>query len=315
MNYEIDPRETKTDNAGRVCAVVVTFNRQQLLGDCLRALKEQTRGVDKILVVDNASTDGTREMLAREFPDVPVLALSKNIGGAGGFYEGMKQAMEEGFDWLWLMDDDGRPARDCLQQLLDHAEQNDILVPLQQDSDGRAYGFSVWRNRQSDVTDAVSKGQEFAHDVPIFHFVGPLISRALVEKIGLPRAEFFIWFDDIEYALRAHHRGGARVKFVPGAVFFHDFGGNARTVHFLGRPSIRRWQPPWKQYYGTRNYLYALTRNRCRPGDLLHYFLGIQLRGLLGDVMYEPDRWQRVRLRVRGIIDGALGRLGKRVSP
>lgn len=313
MNYEIT--KYQDDGKGRVCAVVVTYNRQALLRECLQALQKQTRPIDTILVVDNASTDDTRQMLARDFPDVSVLALDQNVGGAGGFHAGMKQAMHEGFNWLWLMDDDGRPATDCLQRLLSHAPQNDILVPLQQDSDGRAYGFSIWRNRQNDVTEAISKGQEFASDVPIFHFVGPLIARTLVERIGLPRKEFFIWFDDIEYALRAYKKGQAKVKFVTEAVFFHDFGGKARTVHFLGRPSIRRWQPPWKEYYGARNYLYALSRNRCRPGDLLHYFIAIQLRGIIGDLMYEPDRVQRVRLRLRGIADGALGRLGKRVNP
>lgn len=300
---------------GRVCAVVVTFNRQQLLRECLVALQNQTRAVDEILVVDNASTDNTRAMLASEFPDLPVLALSQNGGGAGGFHAGMKQAMQDGYDWLWLMDDDGRPAPECLQNLLNHAPQNDILVPVQQDSDGRAYGFSIWRKRQNDVTAEVTNGQKFDGEVPIFHFVGPLISRSLVEKIGLPRAEFFIWFDDIEYALRAHKKGAARVKFVADAVFHHDFGGKARKVYFMGRPSIRRHQPPWKEYYGARNYLFALTRNRFRLPDLLHFLIAIQLRGIIGDLMYEPDRWKRIRLRVRGLGHGALGWMGKRVNP
>ncbi|MER3603731.1 MAG: hypothetical protein C4298_08345, partial [Thermus sp.] len=86
----------------RVCAVVVTYNRKELLRECLETLRGQTRKVDHILVVDNASTDGTEEVLRAEFPEVEVLRLPENQGSSGGFHEGMKRAYEEGFDWLWL---------------------------------------------------------------------------------------------------------------------------------------------------------------------------------------------------------------------
>jgi GT2 family glycosyltransferase len=96
--------------SGRVCAVVVTYNRRDLLRECLVSLQAQTHVPDTILVVNNASTDGTAQMLSAEFAQLEVLTLAENVGGAGGFHAGMKWAYEQGYDWLWLMDDDGRAA-------------------------------------------------------------------------------------------------------------------------------------------------------------------------------------------------------------
>ncbi len=101
-----------------VWAVVVTHNRKEKLRDCLAALAGQQRPPDHILVVDNASTDGTSTMLDREYGGVEVLRLAKNEGGAGGFHEGMKRAHMAGAEWLWLMDDDTIPDADALEQLL-----------------------------------------------------------------------------------------------------------------------------------------------------------------------------------------------------
>lgn len=301
----------------RVCAVVVTFNRQALLRACLTALHAQTRPVDTILVVDNASTDGTLAMLQQEFPQVALLALPRNVGGAGGFHAGMEWAFEHGFDWLWLMDDDGRAAPDCLAKLLeqrqpDDSEPNGVFVPVQLDSSGRHYGFGVWRGHEVDVTREVIARTRHVDGPAIFRFVGALIGRAIVEQVGLPHKDFFIWFDDSEYALRIHSKTSAQVIFVPDAVFFHDFGGAAREVRFLGRRSTRSQQPAWKLYYGNRNHLYTVMRTRRSPRESVLFVL-LQLRPLVGELVYEPDRWERAKMRLLGIWDGALGRLGKRV--
>ncbi len=296
----------------RVCAIVVTYNRGAVLRACLLALRGQARPPDHVLVVDNASSDGTRELLRAEFPEATVLALAANLGGAGGFHHGMKWAHRQGFDWLWIMDDDGRPAPECLARLLEHRRPNSILVPLQQDSTGRRYGFFVWRQRSINVTEEiVADGRPVVGDF-VFAFVGPLISREVVARVGLPRADYFIWFDDYEYALRAGSEGGAEIVAVPGALFFHDYGGPSKRVRFLWKRSLRSVQPSWKTYYEARNQFYTFTRLRHNPGELLQY-LHYQLRPLLGDLLYEPDRRERLGMRLAGIRDGALGHLGKRV--
>ncbi len=297
---------------GRVCAIVVAYNRQALLCECLAALRGQSRPPDAILVVDNASTDGTRGLLRDKFPEVTVLALPRNVGGAGGFHAGMKWAYAQGFDWQWLMDDDARPAPDCLARLLAHARPNSVLVPVQRDRSGRTYGINIWRKRHVEVTAEVVAGGQSVRGPFLFAFVGPLIAREIVDAAGLPNKDFFIWFDDYEYGLRTQRRTSAEIVVVPDAVVYHDYGEQTRQVRFLGRRSNRSEQPPWKTYYGTRNTLYTLTRMRRSPQELA-LFLLVQLRVLIMDIAYGPARGERARMRLLGLRDGALGRLGRRI--
>ena len=102
-----------------VCAVVVTYNRRDLLEECLAALAAQTHPVDHLLVIDNASTDGTPELLRERYADqAELVALATNEGGAGGFHEGLRLGHAAGYDWIWLMDDDTIPSPTALQELL-----------------------------------------------------------------------------------------------------------------------------------------------------------------------------------------------------
>jgi rhamnopyranosyl-N-acetylglucosaminyl-diphospho-decaprenol beta-1,3/1,4-galactofuranosyltransferase len=302
--------------SGHICAVVVTFNRRDLLTKCLRGILSQSVPADHILIVNNASTDGTAEMLRRDFPQLEVLHLPENIGASGGFYEGFKWAHERGFDWIWATDDDGTPAPDCLEILLARrGEQPEVIVPRQRDSQDRDYGFVIMQGKPREVTQDVIAGRHSPTDRRfLFAWVGCLVPRQAIDAIGLPARDFFIWFDDSEYALRLRKHGGIGVRCVPEAVMFHDMGDNRREVKFLGIRSLRSDVPAWKMYYGTRNMLYTLLRARGVPTEIALFFL-VHLRQLLMDVMYEPDRWTRVRLRLKGMFDGVFGRLGKRLVP
>ena len=292
--------------------MVVTFNRKDLLRECLTSLFAHTNPVDEVLVVNNASTDGTVKMLAREFSEIRVLNLAENVGGAGGFYEGMKAAYEQGFDWLWVMDDDGRAAPDCLEKLCAHRRPNSVLVPVQQDSTKWLYGIFKWNGRARNVTPEIVAGKRAVIGEFLFAFVGPLISREVVKQVGLPNKDFFIWFDDWEYALRVQ-RTAAEIVAVPEAVFFHNFG-KAKRIRFLWQVRQRNAVPAWKCYYGTRNPLYVLLRDHRPRSELFCYFLK-ELQHLIGDILYEPRRWEYVKMHLKGIRDGATGRLGKRVLP
>ena len=105
-----------------ICCVVVTYNRKKLLLECLNALRNQTYKLSKIIVIDNHSTDGTQELLNEKgiLKDklIEYHYQEKNLGGAGGFYEGIKTSLNEKFDWVWIMDDDTIPTQSALEELI-----------------------------------------------------------------------------------------------------------------------------------------------------------------------------------------------------
>ncbi|HEX4977483.1 MAG TPA: glycosyltransferase, partial [Nocardioides sp.] len=116
----------------RVAAVIVTWNRLGLLRRLVRALEDASVRPDVLVVVDNASDDGTAQWLGAGESVLPmrVVSLAENTGGAGGFHEGIRAALDEDADLLWLMDDDGLPTPDCLERLLERRDEWDLWGPL-----------------------------------------------------------------------------------------------------------------------------------------------------------------------------------------
>lgn len=292
-----------------VCAVVLTYNRQRLLTSCLHHLLGQTRPLNHILVVDNGSSDGTHALLALDFPGVEVLVLPRNVGAAGGFVAGMEFACRSGADLLWLMDDDAYPRPDALERLLEHSSGQEVLIPWQASAAGELYGVSQWRD--SGVASVTPSSSEATPTVQMFSFIGPLIPRTVIESIGLPYADYFIDFFDWEYSLRLH-QAGVRALLVPGSVIDHE-AGQTRPKRFLGvgRVRMRYWQPAWRVYYDTRNFLLTVRR-RHLGGRAVAFFLARQLREMLRELAFEEDGTLRVRLRLLAIADGLRGVSGER---
>jgi GT2 family glycosyltransferase len=242
-----------------VHAVVVTHDRRDMLTRCLAALAAQTRRPDRIFVVDNASTDGTRSMLEREYEDVAVLALPSNEGGAGGFHEGMKRAHAEGADWMWLMDDDTIPRPNALAELLRARERLErsapptLLASVVVWRDGRLHPMNFPtpdRARMVHVIDSVERG---LMPVRAATFVSLLVHRGAVDRHGLPLKHFFIWSDDIEYTSRVVLNGGLGYL-VPTSVALHDTQ-KAYSVESA---------PPRRFYYHVRNTVFMI-RGPDRP--------------------------------------------------
>lgn len=242
----------------KICAVVVTYNRKKLLGECLDALLRQTRPVDSILVIDNASSDGTEEFLKENClhnPAFEYVRLATNTGGAGGFYEGIKRAYEAGWDWIWVMDDDVEPHDRCLELLFSYGTNRNVLIPARYDFKTKEIVeqsrvarrlVSLCRNGQSardlsPLPDTV--------DLETFSFEGPLFNRSIVAQIGFPRKDFFICADDTEYALRIQNRTGERPLLVTKAPIYRKLK-RPRTAEEFG----------WKYYYTTRNRLWVMRK-------------------------------------------------------
>ena len=122
-----DQATSEAQSAMTVAAVVVTYNRKDLLLRCLAAIEQQSHAVDAVFIWDNASNDGTQEALREagwaERDHVQIIRSEENLGGAGGFHQGMKRAYDAGYDWLWLMDDDTIPRQDCWEHLQHGAER------------------------------------------------------------------------------------------------------------------------------------------------------------------------------------------------
>jgi rhamnopyranosyl-N-acetylglucosaminyl-diphospho-decaprenol beta-1,3/1,4-galactofuranosyltransferase len=262
----------------RVVAVVVTFNRLPLLQGLVARLREVPE-VDEILVVDNASSDGTGEWLsgfearcARTSTTVLHRTLSENRGGAGGFHDGLAWAMERGADLAWLMDDDGLPDVDSLGTLLARREQLDFWGPVVVDEANperlvfpiRLPGGTRVVHRMDDVAAAAVDG--LIRDV-VIPFNGVLVTRDLVERIGLPREEFFIWGDDHEYRLRAEREGG-RVATVVDARVRHPSVGDLGTPMMFGRTTYNHSPSDLKHYCMARNNLLNLREYRGWPHAL-----------------------------------------------
>ena len=259
--------------APRIVAVVVTFNRLALLRRLLERLAEVPE-LTEVLVVDNASTDGTGSWLAaHRDAAVTVHPLATNRGGAGGFHEGLARAVAAGADLVWLMDDDGLPDADCLATLLEHRSDLDFWGPVVVDEADpgrlvfpiRLPGGTRVVHRMADVEAAATDG--VIRDV-VIPFNGVLVTRELVERIGTPREEFFIWGDDHEYRLRAERAGG-RVATVVDARLRHPSVGSLGTPMMRGRTTYNHSASDLKHYCMARNNLVNLREYRGWPHALM----------------------------------------------
>ena len=199
-----------------VYAVVLTYNRKNLLSRCLDCIFAQSRPCDSVIVVDNCSSDGTSEMLRQDWGDrVEVHTLSRNIGASGGFNAGVRIAYQAGADFVWLMDDDVLPEKNTLAKLVE-ADQflanacidRAFVLSSAWAEDGRATnvpkidtrpaagGYESWplflRHMMVPVTRAT--------------FVSILLPRSTIAEYGLPLSPMFIWGEDSEYTLRITER-------------------------------------------------------------------------------------------------------------
>jgi len=242
-----------------VCAVVVTYNRRELLRRCLAALAQQRRAPDRILVVDNASTDGTREMVQQEFASTELLALAVNEGGAGGFHEGIKRAHADGAEWIWLMDDDTIPEPDALAELLDARDRLDhdhaptILASRVIWRDGTMHPMNMPIFERRRMERVIAGAEHGVMPIRGATFVSLLVHRGAVDRYELPFKHFFLWADDIEYTSRVV-LGGDGAYFVPTSVAVHD----------TRAPEDFRSAEPDRFYYHARNTL-LMARLRERP--------------------------------------------------
>ena len=232
-----------------IAAVVVTYNRLSLLKECLEAISLQTCKVNSIIVVNNASTDGTTEYLQQlDDKQIVVKSLEKNIGGAGGFAEGIAIATKMNVDAIWIMDDDTIPQTDALEHL--------VYILNQHENTGFVNSKVVWTDgniHQMNIPGYVHHddlgGGLYA--IRSASFVSLLVPSKIVREVGLPYREFFIWVDDAEFTARivkAGHKGYLTTSSVVVHKTATNYGASIKTA----TP-----EAAWKFYYYMRNGMFA----------------------------------------------------------
>jgi GT2 family glycosyltransferase len=290
---------------------VVTYNRKALLRDCLDSILGQTSKPDLLVVVDNASTDGTESVICNYPSTADTIVvfdrLGANTGGAGGFSHGLAVALDRGADWTWMMDDDAAPHPDALAELLAIADDPSCIY-------GSTAVNGVHTSWTTTMPGPPARRTDLASEVPAkarvesLPFLGFLVHRKLVERIGLPDAGFFIAADDIEYCLRAR-AAGADI-YIAGRSRIEHPRTERRVMRILGREVAYLQLPPWKRYYDTRNRLLIARRyhglrllTQAIPGTILRICIALATG---------PRRLAQLGAGMAGLVDGLLGIKGIR---
>lgn len=301
------PGEPTIPAVRSVAAVVVTYDRRELLPSCLRALQAQTRSPDEIVVVDNGSSDGTGELVRTLFPAVSLVRVEENDGFGRGLGTGIRHAQENGHEWVWLFDDDDRPEPDALETLIATVADLDddrlgMLGFWGTREDGRpVVEGETWeggRRRKRPPTP----GPSSPYRVDLLTFSGMLLRSRVVQEVGLPRSDYYLMFEDVEYCLRAQ-AAGFRAYVVPRPLGVMLRAGSAGQAHY----------PPWRGYYQTRNHL-LLVRRRSSARELWWWAVR-QAQLLVATLLWLDRKGERIRLRLLGAWHGLRGITGKTVEP
>lgn len=244
----------------KVIAVVVSYNRQMLLTECITALRNQTRRPDAILVVNNGSTDLTEQWLSKQ-EDI-FFITQPNTGSGGGFNTGISWAYKAGYSWIWCMDDDGYPKEDALENLLKNetSERSLMNCAVINKVDKKSF---VWKTGPYKTIDQVKEPviKNIGHP-----FNGTLIHRAIVEKVGVPKTAFFLWGDETEYYYRIVRKYNIPVFTVASSIHYHPPAAFSYKQDW-------EYTSSWKMYYYVRNRFHIHKAKFNNKGVALFNYL------------------------------------------
>lgn len=318
----------REDEILKVACVIVAYNNGDNIGRLLETLFSQSKQPEEIVVVDNASSDATSEIVKQKFPQVTLVANACNMGVGGGYAQGLEYAYQKGYEWIWLLDGDSLPQASALEELAKafaslrptHPKIGILAsCPVSPLTNERYDGF-LWRGRFVALPKELAKSQEpFPVDSAISS--GCLVSRRVVENVGLPRADFFMDFVDHEYNLRVR-RNGYEIISVPASTIYHEIGKSpvirSQIIRAIARFATKGplvVEAPWRQYYIVRNQLYTFWHEFRNCKALLFFALGV-MRIIIGMLLFnEKDKAKRIRYIILGLKDGFKGRLGRTVTP
>lgn len=291
---------------GKYAIIITTYNRKQLLQECIDRVCQQTVPADSIIIVNNASTDGTNDYLEQfSLTDsrYDIINLPDNIGGAGGFAKGIECALQKSVDCVLLIDDDAMLADDFMEQLLKARQEHPQY---------KAFAGIVKANGKIDIAHRKNfsrvgllpvniKAEEYNKpyfECEVASFCGMLVDTDVIHKIGLPHAEYFIWHDDAEYSLRINQY--SKFLTVTGAELVHK----TKPVRTTGK---RRYD--WREYYAVRNRI-LMVREHGNVFDQIvnniDLFINVIFRNWLFSMIKKDDYdWNYERRLVQEAIRNA----------
>ena len=291
----------------KTAAVVVTFNRLEKLKICLNAFDNQKKHPDYLIVVDNASTDGTHEWLMSWLYERTkgckkiLLTGKKNRGGSGGFYIGLKKALTLDADWIYAADDDAYPDENAFAEFYAFCSSHPCddyaaIAAAVTDHGGYSLGHRrIMTKGLFQIRESVVKPEAYKQDYfefNIYSFVGVFLNSKKLEKAGLPQRDYFIQWDDTEHSIRMSKQG--KMVCVPAIRVEHAF-------EFSPHAGFQ-----WKDYYGTRNRMDAVRRNFPK-----RYFIFMSLKRIVDLIhvrLFEDKDF--AGLFTAAVFDAWSGRLG-----
>lgn len=271
----------------KIAAVVVTYNRLELLRECIQSLRNQTQKLDEIFIINNSSTDGTIEWLNSQ-TDLTVIT-QENSGSAGGQYTGIKTAFEKGYDWLWCLDTDVIADKNALLEFFKAIEKiNDEVGFLSSTiyyKSGELCFINIpYLNTEQAIVNSFIKNN--CIEIISSSFGSLLIKNDVIRKIGFPDKRFFIWGDDVDYSFRiitAGYKGflvkdSTAIHYAPSNIsnpfLFLDINdikmkiGLRNTVNIIKRRSVILYNSKIRGYLSSLNFIGQLILDRYRKNKI-----------------------------------------------
>lgn len=282
------------EKQSNVAAVVVTYNRLELLQKCVKALRTQTKVCD-ILIVDNASTDGTARWLTSQ-PDLSRHRIDRNIGSSGGFNFGMRWAVEAEYGYVWVMDDDTLPQPDALEKLL---EADEVLMG----NYGWLSSVALWTDGSECKMNRQKLKKSYYEYLPLLKyglvqaeqatFVSLFFRSETIRRFGLPISEFYLSGDDIELTRRISVQGDCPCFVVGRSQVIHSSKSNiGSNVALDDMQRIERY------YYAFRNETYLYRQEGIK--ESVRCFAR-RCRDFLYILRFGKPKWCRLQVLFRGI--------------
>lgn len=290
----------------KYAVVIVTHNREQLLRECVYSIQSQTVPAESVIIVNNASTDGSSaylEQLSSESNIYEIINSRENIGGAGGFAIGIEAASRKDIDCILMIDDDAMPESSYMEYLLNARQRH---------PEYKAFAGTVKVNGAIDTfhRKKLTKYGMLLKNCPqdeyqkkyfkcdIASFCGMLVDVDIITKIGLPHAEYFIWHDDTEYSLRINKH--SKFLVVPQAVLNHKTEPKQEVYP-------RRYD--WREYYAVRNRILMVKEHGIfidKAINYTHLFVNVVFRNwLFGVLRRDGYDWKYERDLVKKAIRDA----------